>query len=84
MTKADRPRFSRDAIRHDGIKQSRIRFFRRRGHAHRWGTKRRWPDRYCGHKTHICLVAVDILKLVFVERLFSVSRNKLMSIPAFA
>jgi hypothetical protein len=32
----------------------------------------------------ICLVVAEILKLVLVERLFSVSRNKLMSIPAFA
>jgi hypothetical protein len=30
------------------------------------------------------LVVGEILKLVLVERLFSVSRNKLMSIPAFA
>jgi hypothetical protein len=30
------------------------------------------------------LVAGEILKLVLVERLFSVSRDKLMSIPAFA
>jgi hypothetical protein len=32
----------------------------------------------------ILLVAGEILKLVLVERLFSVSRDKLMSIPAFA
>jgi hypothetical protein len=32
----------------------------------------------------ICLIVAEILKLVLVERLFSVSRNKLMSIPAFA
>jgi hypothetical protein len=32
----------------------------------------------------ICLVVAEILKLILVERLFSVSRNKLMSIPAFA
>ena|ERR1700682_1617347 len=32
----------------------------------------------------IVLVIGEILKLVLVERLFSVSRNKLMSIPAFA
>ena len=32
----------------------------------------------------ICLIVSEILKLVLVERLFSVSRNKLMSIPAFA
>src|ERR1700691_1734028 len=32
----------------------------------------------------ISLVLGEILKLVLVERLFSVSRNKLMSIPAFA
>jgi hypothetical protein len=31
-----------------------------------------------------CLVVGEILKLVLVERLFSVSRDKLMSIPAFA
>ena len=32
----------------------------------------------------IVLVVGEILKLVLVERLFSVSRDKLMSIPAFA
>jgi hypothetical protein len=32
----------------------------------------------------IMLVVGEILKLVLVERLFSVSRDKLMSIPAFA
>jgi hypothetical protein len=32
----------------------------------------------------IVLVAGEILKLVLVERLFSVSRDKLLSIPAFA
>jgi hypothetical protein len=32
----------------------------------------------------IVLVVGEILKLVMVERLFSVSRDKLMSIPAFA
>jgi hypothetical protein len=32
----------------------------------------------------ITLVVGEILKLVLVERLFSVSRDKLMSIPAFA
>jgi hypothetical protein len=32
----------------------------------------------------IVLVAGEILKLVLVERLFKVSRDKLMSIPAFA
>jgi hypothetical protein len=32
----------------------------------------------------IVLVAGEILKLVLVERLFSVSRDKLISIPAFA
>jgi hypothetical protein len=32
----------------------------------------------------IVLVIGEILKLVLVDRLFSVSRNKLMSIPAFA
>ena len=39
-----------------------------------------------GHVTTgmIVLVAGEILKLVLVERLFSVSRDKLMSIPAFA
>jgi hypothetical protein len=39
-----------------------------------------------GHITTgvIVLVGGDILKLVLVERLFSVSRDKLMSIPAFA
>jgi hypothetical protein len=30
------------------------------------------------------LVVAEILKLVFIERLFSVSRDKLLSIPAFA
>jgi hypothetical protein len=30
------------------------------------------------------LAIAEILKLVFIERLFSVSRDKLMSIPAFA
>ena len=30
------------------------------------------------------LVIAEILKLVFIERLFSVSRTKLLSIPAFA
>ena len=30
------------------------------------------------------LVIAEILKLVFIERLFSVSRTKLMSIPAFS
>ena len=39
-----------------------------------------------GHITTgmIVLVVGEILKLVLVERLFSVSRDKLMSIPAFA
>ena len=32
----------------------------------------------------VFLVVGEILKLVLVERLFSVSRDKLMSIPAFA
>jgi hypothetical protein len=32
----------------------------------------------------IALIVGEILKLVLVERLFSVSRDKLMSIPAFA
>jgi hypothetical protein len=32
----------------------------------------------------VFLVVGEILKLVLVERLFSVSRHKLMSIPAFA
>jgi hypothetical protein len=32
----------------------------------------------------IVLVIGEVLKLVLVERLFSVSRNKLISIPAFA
>ncbi len=30
------------------------------------------------------LATAEILKLVFIERLFSISRNKLLSIPAFA
>jgi hypothetical protein len=39
-----------------------------------------------GHITTgtIVLIAGEILKLVLVERLFSVSRDKLLSIPAFA
>jgi hypothetical protein len=39
-----------------------------------------------GHITMgiIILVVGEVLKLVLVERLFSVSRNKLISIPAFA
>src|SRR5947209_6733938 len=39
-----------------------------------------------GHITTgvIVLVVGELLKLVLVERLFSVSRDKLMSIPAFA
>jgi hypothetical protein len=32
----------------------------------------------------IVFVVGEVLKLVLVERLFSVSRNKLISIPAFA
>jgi hypothetical protein len=32
----------------------------------------------------LVLVVAEILKLVFIERLFSVSRDKLLSIPAFA
>src|ERR1700678_1578445 len=52
-------------------------------------TSARWPMRRGWYSAApatglICLVVAEILKLILVERLFRVSRNKLMSIPAFA